>query len=128
MPRVVPIGFLRTETGIDMWTTPNAYKVRALAANPNVAVTIDTTGKHPPAILLMRGTVALETVDGIPDGYLQAGRKELSDKQFAECEAGVRALYDQMVHIALTPTWAKLVDFETTLPAAVEELIREKSR
>jgi hypothetical protein len=31
-----------------------------------------------------------------------------------------------MVRIVVTPTWAKLIDFETTLPSAVEELVRER--
>jgi hypothetical protein len=35
----------------------------------------------------------------------------------------VRALYDQMVLITIEPDWAKLLDFETTLPKAVEELM-----
>ncbi len=31
-----------------------------------------------------------------------------------------------MVRIVVTPTWAKLIDFETTLPSAVEELVRQR--
>ena len=41
-------------------------------------------------------------------------------------EAEVRSLYDGMVRIVVTPTWAKLIDFETTLPSAVEELVRRR--
>ena len=33
-----------------------------------------------------------------------------------------------MVVITITPTWAKLLDFETTIPKAVEDLIKEKHR
>jgi hypothetical protein len=29
-----------------------------------------------------------------------------------------------MVRIVVRPTWAKLIDFDETLPTAVEELIR----
>lgn len=37
----------------------------------------------------------------------------------------VRLLYhDGMVRVVVTPTWAKLIVFETTLPSAVEELIQ----
>ena len=43
-----------------------------------------------------------------------------------EWEAEVRSLYDGMVRIVVTPTWAKLIDFETTLPSAVEELVRQR--
>lgn len=39
----------------------------------------------------------------------------------------VRALYKGMVRIVVTPTWAKLIDFETTLPTAVEELLRQQA-
>jgi len=31
-----------------------------------------------------------------------------------------------MVLITVTPTWAKLLDFETTIPKAVEDLIKER--
>ena len=39
-------------------------------------------------------------------------------------DTGVRQLYRQMVTITVTPDWAKLLDFETTLPKAVEELVK----
>ena len=35
----------------------------------------------------------------------------------------MRALYDQMVLITVEPDWAKLLDFETTIPQAVEDLV-----
>ena len=41
-------------------------------------------------------------------------------------EAGVRALYDSMVRVRVTPTWVKLLDFETTIPQAVQELVDAK--
>jgi hypothetical protein len=43
-----------------------------------------------------------------------------------EWEAEVRSLYDGMVRIVVSPTWAKLIDFDTTLPSAVEELVRQR--
>jgi hypothetical protein len=30
-----------------------------------------------------------------------------------------------MVRIVVTPTWPKLIDFDTSLPSAVEELARQ---
>jgi hypothetical protein len=47
-------------------------------------------------------------------------------KQRVEWEAEVRSLYDGMVRIVVTPTWVKLIDFETTLPSAVAELARQR--
>ena len=41
----------------------------------------------------------------------------------------MRSLYhDGMVRMVVTPTWAKLIDFETTLPTAVEELLRQREQ
>ena len=45
-------------------------------------------------------------------------------EQFDGWEAGVRALYEQMVRITIEPDWAKLLDFDTTIPKAVEDLVR----
>ncbi|MCP2244465.1 hypothetical protein LX86_003195 [Lentzea aerocolonigenes] len=51
----------------------------------------------------------------------------MSAQQRVEWEREVRSLYDGMVRIVVTPTWAKLIDFETTLPSAVEELAAQRS-
>ena len=75
----------------------------------------------------MRGTAEIKLVEGVPDGYLAAGRKVMTEDQYPEWVAGVRGLYVEMVVITITPTWAKLVDFETTLPTAVEDLIKQKA-
>ncbi|KAB2350044.1 pyridoxamine 5'-phosphate oxidase family protein [Actinomadura rudentiformis] len=125
-PRNVPIGFTWNGAEIVMCTTTNAPKLGSLRANPMVALTIDTE-VHPPKILLIRGRAELDLVQGIPEEYLQAnGTYQMTPEQRVEWEAEVRSLYDSMVRIVVTPTWAKLIDFETTLPSAVEELIRQR--
>jgi hypothetical protein len=126
-PRNVPIGFSWNGSEIVMCTAKNAPKLLALRTNPAVALTIDTE-VHPPTILLIRGQAALDVVDGIPDEYLEMnGSYQMTADQRVEWEASVRSLYDGMVRIVVTPTWAKLIDFETTLPSAVEELIRQRA-
>jgi hypothetical protein len=50
----------------------------------------------------------------------------MTAEQRVEWEAEVRSLYDGMVRIVVTPTWAKLIDFEAILPSAVEELVRQR--
>lgn len=101
-------------------------KLSSLRHNPVVALTIDTE-VHPPKVLLIRGRAELDVVEGIPDEYLQMnGTYQMTSEQRVEWEAEVRSLYDGMVRIVVTPTWAKLIDFETTLPSAVEELIRQR--
>ena len=127
-PRTVPIAFAWNGAEIVMCTAKNAPKLPALRDNPAVALTIDTE-VHPPKILLIRGRVELDYVDGIPDEYLEANTSyEMTPEQRVEWEAQVRSLYrDGMVRIVVTPSWAKLIDFETTLPSAVEELVRRRA-
>ncbi|MFD7558544.1 pyridoxamine 5'-phosphate oxidase family protein [Streptomyces sp. NPDC059835] len=127
-PRAIPISFVWNDAQIVMCTPTNAPKLTALRHNPAVALTIDTEA-HPPRILLIRGRAELDVVEGIPDEYLQANSTQaMTPEQRAEWEAEVRSLYREMVRIVVTPTWAKLIDFETTLPSAVEELLRERER
>src|SRR3712207_8043028 len=68
-PRVISIGFLWKNERIVVCTASNAYKVKALAANPKVALTIDTdaqpyraltidTDAQPYRALLVRGTAS----------------------------------------------------------------------
>lgn len=126
-PRNIPIIFAWNGSEIVMCTPKNAPKLRALRANPMVALTIDTE-VHPPKILLIRGRAELDYVDDIPDEYLQTtSTYQMTPEQRVEWEAEVRSLYhDGMVRIVVTPSWAKLIDFETTLPSPVEELIQRR--
>ena len=55
-----------------------------------------------------------------------SGTYQMTPDQRVEWEAEVRSLYDGMVRIVVTPARAKLIDFETTLPGAVEELARQR--
>ncbi|MBK3641070.1 pyridoxamine 5'-phosphate oxidase family protein [Streptomyces sp. MBT33] len=126
-PRNIPIAFTWNGSQIVLCTTKNAPKLPSLRRNPQVALTIDTE-VHPPKILLIRGRAELDVVDGIPDEYLHMnGSYEMTPEQRVEWEAEVRSLYDGMVRIVITPTWAKLIDFDTTLPTAVEELVRQRA-
>jgi hypothetical protein len=99
--------------------------VRALEANSRAALTIDTDGQAP-HILLVRGTARVEIVEGVPTEYLEASRKSLSPEQWDAFELQVRGLYKQMARIRIVSEWAKLIDFETTLPIAVERLVAQQ--
>ena len=125
-PRAVPMAFEWNGSTLVMCTSKIAPKLVALRHNPAVALTIDTEG-HPPQILLIRGRAELDEVDGIPDEFIKMnGGNAMTPEQYTEWEAGVRSLYDGMVRVVVTPTWAKLIDFETTLPSPVEELTRQR--
>jgi hypothetical protein len=88
-------------------------------------VSIDTDGQ-PPHVLLVRGTAAVEIVDGVPDEFLEASRKSLPRDQWSQFDAQSRSIYPQMARITITPEWAKILDFETRVPRAVEWLLDER--
>jgi hypothetical protein len=125
-PRVIPIAYLWDGSGFLVWTIPISAKVRALRADPRVAITIDIVGP-PPRVLLARGRAELSTVDGVPDGYLHASHRTLPSEAWDGFDEQVRTLYEQMIAIRIAPAWAKLLDFETTAPSAVEQLVRERA-
>lgn len=121
-PRVVPVGYIWKGERFVVCTAANAPKVRALQSNPRVAFTVDTE-TQPPQILLVRGTARIEIVDGVPDEYLEASFRYVPREQWSDFERQVRALYKQMARISITPEWAKFIDFETTLPSAIDDLV-----
>jgi len=126
-PRVVPVAFHWNGESIVIGTVPGSAKVAALRANAAVALTVDTSPPAwPPNVLLIRGTAEISLVDGVFPEYVEAARKVTPAEEFPDWEAGVRALYDRMGRIDVTPTWAKVHDFETRLPEAVDELVRAK--
>jgi nitroimidazol reductase NimA-like FMN-containing flavoprotein (pyridoxamine 5'-phosphate oxidase superfamily) len=111
-PRVIPIGFFWTGDAVVVCTATTAPKVRALAAAPHVALTIDT-GDTPASArsVLIRGVAELETVDGVPDEYLAASAKAMDASQLPGFEQAVRGIYKQMVRISIRPQWARYYDF-----------------
>src|SRR6202165_6388900 len=70
-PRVIPIWFHWNGSEIIMATPPKAPKLKALARNPKVSLTIDDN-VFPHKVLLIRGTARLQTVDGIVPEYATA--------------------------------------------------------
>ncbi len=125
-PRAIPIGFHWNGAEFVLATVPHAPKVAALKANPKVALTVDTNA-FPPHVLLVRGTAAIDIVDGIPPEYLEASKKAIGPDQWDAFEHQVRALYKQMARIKITPLWAKLLDFQTRFPTPIEKLLRQAS-
>jgi hypothetical protein len=127
-PRVVPIGYVWTGSTFVMCTATTAPKVGALERDPRVALTIDTgVERQPPNILLVRGVASVDIVDGIPDEFLAASRKGMPEEQWSDFESQVRSFYPAMARISVTPEWAKVLDFETRLPIAVEQLAKAQT-
>ncbi len=114
-PRVVPVSYLWNGEGFVFASPPDWPKIGALSANPRVALTVDTTD-FPPYILLVRGVAAIEFDKGLPEEYVEASRRIVGEDRMAEWEAGVRAEDRNMALVTITPTWIKVIDFETRFP------------
>lgn len=123
-PRVIPVGYVWRPPHFVIGSAPNAAKVKALRRDPRVALTIDTDG-FPPKALLVRGTADLELVAGVPEEYLETSRKRATPEQYEQWASGVQMLFQKMVLIRITPTWAKVLDFETRIPSAIHELVEQ---
>ena len=123
-PRVVPLGYLLRDGKFLFFTIPTSDKVAALHRDPRIALTIDVY--PPPCCLLVRGTANLREEAGVPEEYLEASFRTMPEDQHGVFEEQVRALYDSMVRVAVTPTWLRLNDFQRTAPCAVERLVQAK--
>jgi hypothetical protein len=123
-PRAVPVGYLLREGKFVFFTIPGSDKVAALRRDPRIALTVDAY--PPPCCLLVRGIAELREEPGVPDQYLEASFRTMPEDQHAGFEEQVRALYDSMVRVVVTPTWERLNDFQRTAPRAVERLVQAK--
>src|SRR6202171_5468046 len=117
-PRVVPIWFHWNEREFVLATPPKAPKLKALAKNPKVALTIDDNN-FPHKVLLVRGTARLETVKGIVPEYAAAAERYFGRDQGQAWVAQLRGTTPSMVRIAITPEWVGILDFQTRFPSAL---------
>jgi hypothetical protein len=117
-PRVIPIWFHWNGREIVMATPPKAPKLKALAKNPKVSLTIDDN-TFPHKVLLIRGSARLEPVEGIAAEYeAAAGRyfdRHLADTWLKQ----LRTLISSQVRIIVTPEWVGLLDFQERFPSAL---------
>ena len=117
-PRVIPIWFHWNGRELVMGTPPKAPKLKALAKNPKVSLTIDNN-EFPHKVLLVRGTARLETVDGIVPEYAAAADRYFEPEQARTWLAQLRTRISSMVRVTITPEWVGLLDFKTRFPSAI---------
>jgi len=117
-PRVIPIWFHWNGRDIVMATPPKAPKLKALAKNPRVALTIDDN-TFPHKVLLIRGTARLEPVAGIVPEYAAAAERYFDPQLAQTWLSQLRTLISSQVRITITPEWVGLLDFETRFPSAL---------
>ena len=117
-PRVVPIWFHWNGREIVMATPPKAPKLKALAKNPKVALTIDDT-TFPNKVLMIRGTTRLENVDGITPEYAACAERYFDHEMAQKWLSQLRGMISSQVRITITPEWVGLLDFQTRFPSAL---------
>jgi len=117
-PRVIPIWFHWNGREIVMATPPKAPKLKALARNPKVSLTIDDN-TFPHKVLLIRGSARLEPLDGIVPEYAAAAERYFGAEQGQAWVKNLRTMISSMVRITITPEWVGLLDFQTRFPSAL---------
>jgi len=117
-PRVVPIWFHWNGREIVMASPPKAPKLKALAKNPKISLTIDEND-FPQKVLLIRGTAQLESVDGIVPEYEACAARYFDPNQSQQWLGQLRKMISSMVRITVTPEWVGLLDFKTRFPSAL---------
>jgi hypothetical protein len=117
-PRVVPIWFHWNGREIVMATPPKAPKLKALAKNAKVSLTIDDN-TFPNKVLLIRGTARLDNVDGIAPEYAAAASRYFDADMAQKWLSQLRGMVSSQVRITITPEWVGLLDFQTRFPSAL---------
>jgi hypothetical protein len=95
-----------------------AYRLRALRANPDVAITVDTEAS-PPEVLSIRGKAEITEVDGVVPEYAHAAHRYLGTEQATAYLGQIDHPSTRMARIAVRPTWVGLLDFQNRLPSAL---------
>jgi hypothetical protein len=115
-PRVVPIWFHWTGEQVVLGSPPKAPKLKALAADPRVALTIDDN-QPPWKVLLIRGRASVEMLDDLGQEYELSATRYLGPEQGPAWASTLRG--KPMARIAITPGWVGVLDFQTRFPSAL---------
>lgn len=121
-PRVVPIWFHWTGQAFVFGTPTDAPKIKALAKNPNVALTVNSE-TWPHKVLLVRGTAQVEIVDGVAAEYAASATRYFGEAQGQAWVAQLGGMVPQMARISVQPEWVGILDFEQRFPSALQAAI-----
>jgi hypothetical protein len=115
-PRVVPVWFHRAGDQIVVGSPAKAPKLKALAADPRVALSIDDN-QWPHKVLLIRGLATVEMLDDVVPEYALASVRYFGQEQGSAWVGTLRG--KPMGRIAITPSWVGILDFQTRFPSAM---------
>jgi hypothetical protein len=115
-PRVVPIWFHWTGEQFVLASPPRAPKLRALAADPRVSLSIDDN-EWPYKVLLVRGRATVEMLDDVCPEYELAATRYFGPEQGPAWVSTLRGM--PAARITVTPGWVGILDFQTRFPSAL---------
>jgi hypothetical protein len=118
-PRVVPIWFHWNGKEIVLGTFPDSPKMKVLKEGTKVALSIDSDSM-PYKVLLIRGSVHIDSVEGIAPEYRASGQRVLGEEQGQAFMNQVQPIIPQMARIFIRPEWVAIQDFESRFPNAME--------
>jgi len=118
-PRVIPINFHWNGLEIVLAGPTDAPKMKVLHDGDKVALTIDSDSM-PYKVLMIRGFIHVDTVDGIAPEYAALSRRVMGEEQGQAWLNQVDTLFPRMSRIFIRPEWVGILDFETRFPSGVE--------
>jgi hypothetical protein len=116
-PRVVPVWFHWTGEQLVIGSPARAPKLKALAVDPHVALTIDEHTRWPHSVLMVRGNAEVEMLDDVVPEYALSAERYFGPEQGPAWVSTLRG--KPMARIAITPTWVGILDFQTRFPSAL---------
>jgi hypothetical protein len=123
-PRVVPIGFHWNGQEVVLGTPPDAPKMKVLQDGAKVALTIDSDSM-PYKVLLIRGTVHTDTVDGIAPEYAAMTKRVFGEEGGQAWLNQMEPMVPRMARVFVKPEWVGILDFETRFPSALERAMEQ---
>jgi len=99
---VVPIGFHWNGKELVLATAVDSPKTKALTDGAKVAVSIDSDA-NASEVLLIRGTVRTDTVQGVAPEYAAAVRRRVSEEHAQAHLQAAASVYPSMTPIFIRP-------------------------
>ncbi|GAB1817196.1 pyridoxamine 5'-phosphate oxidase family protein [Herbidospora sp. RD11066] len=126
-PRLVPVNFLWTGEEMVVGAFAGTYKIRDLRARPDVAVCVDTADGLPEVVML-RGRVTLEEVEGVLPEYAEIQRRGMGEEAGSAYVKAIDRPGLRMVRIGLRPNWAGVLDFRDRFPGMTPQPVVDALR
>ncbi len=114
-PRVTPFWFTWMGSEFVFGAAGTSPKVRALEANPSVAVTIDSEAP-PYKVLLARGRAEIQIVEDAVKEYAESALRYFGPDKGAQFRDYASANMAGMARVTVKPEWVGLIDFQTRHP------------